>query len=114
MNVSWTQQEFEFVLNNLRKLSIDEIAMALNKTPKSVRRKMEREGVKKGSKELWTEDDQKILEENFHRGITFVISILDHKSRNTVLKKFYEYKKFKAGKNGQASESNSNIEGTVQ
>jgi len=88
MNIKWTTQEWEFLKDNLE-METEDLALILNKTPKSIRRKLEREGVKKSGRTPWTNDDQQLLLENITKDFSFVKELFKHKNINTVKQRYY-------------------------
>lgn len=88
MNVKWTTEEFEFVKANLN-LTIKELALLLNKTEKSVKRKLERAGIKKSGRQTWTKHDQSILLENLTKDFSIIKEIFKHKNLYTLKQRYY-------------------------
>lgn len=92
MNIKWTTEESNFLKGNLFKLSIKEMAETLNKTEKSIRRKLDRMGINKGARTEWTQQDQNFLEEHLHLPISEVIKLMPRFKQSTVIKRFYKTK----------------------
>ncbi|MBP3916199.1 hypothetical protein [Clostridium sp.] len=87
---TWTQEEIDFLKNNVGKMTINKISKALNKTYDSVRAKQR--GLKLSAKpdiviEKWSEEDCLFLKENYKKLSTREISAKINKSVPSIHKK---------------------------
>lgn len=64
MAKTWTEKDVEFLRENYRILSIEEISLKLNRTPHSIEVKASKIGIRKTKK--WTQKDIKFLKENYN------------------------------------------------
>jgi hypothetical protein len=70
VNKRWSEEEIEFIRENYKKLTVKEIADELKRTPRGVRGKIERIGIKleplkRNQKYKWTKEDVKFIKDNY-------------------------------------------------
>lgn len=89
MNSKWNPHETQYLIENYSNQKISDIAIHLNKTYKSVKRKAERIGLKQGKRQDWTTEEIETLIANFELPLSKLSSMIPNHSPGSILSKGY-------------------------
>jgi hypothetical protein len=95
MNQSWTEEEVSFLISNYNNMKVKDLALHINKSPKAIKRKIERLNLGFNKHNEWTAEELTYLSQNFYRPSEDLALALPRHTRSSIIKKGYQLGVFK-------------------